>query len=89
MTRNTTWHAEYTARDASLDYTTILILACIFIPMERLLPIHAGQKLFRRQWFNDVVHLFLNGFAVRIGFVALAGAIMASYSLIVPAETFA
>ena len=72
-----------------MDYTQLLILACIFVPLERLLPLHEGQALLRRQWLNDVVHLVMNGFAVRFGFVLLAGAVMAAYARIVPEGSFA
>ena len=72
-----------------MDYTLIAIMVCIFIPLERLLPIHPEQRMIRGQWFNDLFYFLFNGFVVRFGFVALAGAVMVGYRQIVPAETFA
>jgi sterol desaturase/sphingolipid hydroxylase (fatty acid hydroxylase superfamily) len=72
-----------------LDYTILLIMALIFMPLERLLPVHPEQRMIRGQWFNDLFYFLFNGFVVRFGFVALAGAVMVAYSQIVPAGTFA
>jgi len=62
-----------------VDYTAVFILACIFIPLERLLPLHADQPMLRRDWKNDLFYLLFNGFVVRAGFAAVAGAIMWGY----------
>jgi sterol desaturase/sphingolipid hydroxylase (fatty acid hydroxylase superfamily)/protein-S-isoprenylcysteine O-methyltransferase Ste14 len=59
-----------------LDYTAIFILACIFIPLERLFPLREGQKMLRRDWVNDLVYLLVNGFVVRAGFTLLAAGLM-------------
>lgn len=62
-----------------MDYTAIIILACVFIPLERLVPLHAEQGMFRRNWANDLFYLIFNGFVIRAGFTALVGGIMATY----------
>jgi sterol desaturase/sphingolipid hydroxylase (fatty acid hydroxylase superfamily) len=72
-----------------LDYTAILILACVFIPLERLLPLHPEQRTLRRGWLNDVFYLIFNGFVVRIGLTALVGAVMYAYREVVPVESTA
>ncbi len=64
-------------------------MACIFVPLERLLPIHPEQRTIRGQWFNDLFYFLFNGFVVRFFFVALAGGVMVAYDRIVPADTFA
>lgn len=64
------------AKGAALDYTAIFILACIFIPLERLFPLHEGQKMLRRDWINDLVYVFVNGFVVRAGFTIVAAVLM-------------
>lgn len=64
-----------------MDYTAIIVLACVFIPLERLLPLYEGQGLLRRQWANDLFYLLFNGFVVRAGFTVLVGGIMAVYRL--------
>jgi sterol desaturase/sphingolipid hydroxylase (fatty acid hydroxylase superfamily)/protein-S-isoprenylcysteine O-methyltransferase Ste14 len=59
-----------------MDYTAIFVLACIFIPLERLLPLHAEQRIMRRDWLNDLVYVLVNGFVIRAGFTVVAGLVM-------------
>lgn len=49
-----------------------VILAIIFIPLERLFPVRKGQKIIRKGWFNDVLHFFVNRFLVVAGTYAVA-----------------
>lgn len=63
-----------------MDYTAIFILACIFIPLERLIPLHPDQPTLRRDWANDVLYVLLNGFLVRAGFTLVAGLFMLGYT---------
>jgi sterol desaturase/sphingolipid hydroxylase (fatty acid hydroxylase superfamily) len=63
-----------------MDYTAVLILACIFIPLERLFPEHADQPTLRRDWANDVLYVMLNGFMIRAGFAVIAGAMMWAFT---------
>jgi sterol desaturase/sphingolipid hydroxylase (fatty acid hydroxylase superfamily)/protein-S-isoprenylcysteine O-methyltransferase Ste14 len=63
-----------------LDYTAVFILACIFIPLERLFPLHEDQPTLRRDWANDVLYVLLNGFLIRAGFTAVAAAFMAGFA---------
>ena len=65
-----------------MDYTAVFILACIFIPLERLLPLHADQPTLRRDWANDVLYVLLNGFLIRAGFTGVAAALMAGYAYV-------
>ncbi|NJM81708.1 MAG: sterol desaturase family protein [Tabrizicola sp.] len=62
-----------------MDYTAIFILACIFIPLERLIPLHPEQGTLRRDWMNDLFYLLVNGFVVRAGFTLVAAAIMMGF----------
>ena len=71
-----------------MDYSAILILACVFIPLERLLPLHSEQPLLRRNFANDLFYLLFNGFVVRAGSTVLFGAVMAGFRQYVdPAST--
>jgi len=36
-------------------------IAVVFIPLERLIPFHAKQRMFRRQFFIDLLHYFIGG----------------------------
>lgn len=71
-----------------MDYTAVFILACIFIPLERLLPLHEDQPMLRRDWKNDLFYLLFNGFVVRAGFAAVAGAIMYGYGALAGPNPF-
>jgi sterol desaturase/sphingolipid hydroxylase (fatty acid hydroxylase superfamily) len=49
----------------------LVLLAVIFIPLERLFALHP-RRVLRRGWRTDVVHFLVNGAAVRIGMVVSA-----------------
>src|ERR1700733_6664468 len=40
---------------------SLLLVAIIFIPLERILTLRT-QKMFRRHWFNDMVFSIANGY---------------------------
>jgi sterol desaturase/sphingolipid hydroxylase (fatty acid hydroxylase superfamily)/protein-S-isoprenylcysteine O-methyltransferase Ste14 len=64
----------------TLDYTAVFILACIFVPLERLFPLHEDQPTLRRDWANDLLYVLLNGFLIRAGFTIVAAGFMASFA---------
>jgi sterol desaturase/sphingolipid hydroxylase (fatty acid hydroxylase superfamily) len=37
------------------------LIAVIFVPLERLIPFHTRQRLFRAQFFLDLLHYFVGG----------------------------
>jgi sterol desaturase/sphingolipid hydroxylase (fatty acid hydroxylase superfamily) len=46
----------------SMDWLKgLLLIALIFVPLERILALHPEQRIFRRGWLNDMVYLLLNG----------------------------
>jgi sterol desaturase/sphingolipid hydroxylase (fatty acid hydroxylase superfamily) len=46
----------------SMDWLKgLLLIALIFVPLERILARHPDQRVFRRGWMNDVLYLLLNG----------------------------
>jgi sterol desaturase/sphingolipid hydroxylase (fatty acid hydroxylase superfamily) len=67
-----------------IDLKAILVLALIFVPLERLIPLRAEQGPFRKNWFNDAVYLLLNGLLIRIGFILVVGAVMTGVHSLVP-----
>ena len=67
-----------------IDWRAILVIALIFVPLERLLPIRREQPVFRRHWVNDTVFLLLNGIVIKLGFVLLIGAVMFGLERAVP-----
>ncbi|WP_168219772.1 sterol desaturase family protein [Pseudotabrizicola formosa] len=71
-----------------MDYTLIFILACIFIPLERLYPLNPDQPILRRDWKNDLFYMLFNGFVVRAGFTAVAGVAMLAYGSVAGPNPF-
>src|SRR5271166_916833 len=64
------------------DLKLILITVLIFVPLERLLPMHQRQKLFRPAWQNDLIYLFFNRLLIKPGLGILsAGVIIAAEKL--------
>ncbi|MGX5850022.1 sterol desaturase family protein [Mesorhizobium sp. PL10] len=68
-----------------VDLKAVLVIALIFIPLERLLPLHAEQSPARRHWLNDVVYLLFNGIIIKIGLLAVIGTAMLVLHRFVPA----
>ncbi|MGE5536463.1 MAG: sterol desaturase family protein [Acidobacteriota bacterium] len=67
-----------------IHFKAILIVGLIFIPLERLLPLHPEQKVFRKHWQNDLVYLFLNGIPINLGLLVIIGVAIAAIEVIVP-----
>jgi sterol desaturase/sphingolipid hydroxylase (fatty acid hydroxylase superfamily) len=67
-----------------VDWTYLLILVLVFLPLERLLPMHPGQRVLRRDWLNDTVYLLVNGWIIKAGAVALILVGVGLLQLIVP-----
>ena len=53
------------------DWKAFLLLLIIFVPLERLLPMHPGQELFRRGWLNDLIYVIVNGWLIKLGLITL------------------
>ena len=53
------------------NFKSALIGVLILLPLERLLPMHKGQKVFRRGWKNDLIYLFFNSVYVTLGLALL------------------
>src|SRR5262249_6309184 len=53
---------------AGLDYFVLelLILALLFIPMERIWSLHEKQKIFRTGWQTDLKHFFVSHAGVQL-----------------------
>src|SRR6266704_4583348 len=48
--------------EMSMDWLKgFLLIALIFVPLERMLGRHPEQRVFRRGWVNDMIYLLLNG----------------------------
>jgi len=67
-----------------IDLKAILVIALIFIPLERMLPHDHEQQTLRRHWLNDAVYLFFNGILIKLGLLALVGTVMVGLGTLVP-----
>jgi len=66
-------------------FKVIFITVLVFIPLERLFAMHP-QKVFRRNWGNDLIFLFLNGILIKLGLLAVIVAVIFAAAWIVPAS---
>lgn len=53
------------------DLSLVAVAALIFLPLEQLFPLHAGQKWWRRGAPTDLLHVLLSGFLIRAGGLAV------------------
>ncbi|MGX5800441.1 sterol desaturase family protein [Bradyrhizobium sp. Arg314] len=67
-----------------IDLKAVLVIALIFIPLERLLPLHGEQSATRRHWLNDVFYLLFNGIFIKFGILLVIGATMLLVQRFVP-----
>ena len=67
-----------------IDFKLLLILAIIFIPLERLFALHEDQKFLRKNLLNDLIYLILNSIPILLIVVILVGASMEGLALIIP-----
>ena len=64
----------------------ILITFLVFVPLERLLALHPEQKIFRRNWANDVIFLLFNRFLIKLGLLGVVAASIFAAAQIIPAS---
>ena len=67
-----------------LSLKTILVIALVFVPLERITSLHPRQKILRAHWANDLIYLFLNSILIQLGLLLLTGAAMIGIRLTVP-----
>jgi sterol desaturase/sphingolipid hydroxylase (fatty acid hydroxylase superfamily) len=67
-------------------FKVIFIIVLVFVPLERLFGTHPQQKIFRRDWGNDVIFLFLNGMLTKLGLLAVIVGTIFFATWIVPAS---
>jgi sterol desaturase/sphingolipid hydroxylase (fatty acid hydroxylase superfamily) len=67
-----------------VDFQTTFLIALIFIPLERVFALHPEQKVFRQNWLNDLVYLFINGIFITLGIVVMVGVPLTGIKLLIP-----
>jgi sterol desaturase/sphingolipid hydroxylase (fatty acid hydroxylase superfamily) len=63
---------------------SFLIVCLVFIPFERVLAFHPGQKIFRRGWATDLIHVVATRFLVLLGTLLLFALCLALLEGLVP-----
>ena len=66
------------------DWKAFLLLLIIFLPLERLLPMHPEQTVFRRGCWNDLIYVVANNWLVKLGAAGLIVAGRVAAQAIVP-----
>ncbi len=61
-----------------------LLVCLVFVPLERLLALRPGQRILRRGWIVDLVHVFATGFLYRLGLILLVVALGGALEGVVP-----
>lgn len=64
----------------------VLIAGVIFIPLERLRPLHRGQHPLHKGWRTDLLYVFANGAVLSMGLGALTAVTPALSTWLVSAE---
>src|SRR5688572_913525 len=62
----------------------LVLIAVIFVPLERLLALRTEQKVFRRGWLNDVVYLLVNGQLITFALSAFVTGLIIAVGWLVP-----
>ncbi len=66
------------------DLRTFLIVAVVFVPLERLFAFHKEQKVFRKEWKTDLLYIFVNGALIKIGVAVVIICVSAAARSFVP-----
>lgn len=67
-----------------VDLKALLVVALIFVPLERLIPHRHEQKALRKHWLNDVVYLFFNGIFIKLGLLAVVTTALVVIGSLIP-----
>ena len=67
-----------------LSLKTILIIALVFVPLERITALRPAQGILRAHWVNDLIYLFFNTLLIKLGLLLLIGIAMMGIRLAVP-----
>lgn len=69
-----------------IDLKGALIVALVFLPLERLLPRRREQPVLRRYWTVDTFYFLLNRIPIGIGFLLLIALAVGAGQALLPAE---
>ncbi|HKY29822.1 MAG TPA: sterol desaturase family protein [Pyrinomonadaceae bacterium] len=61
-----------------------LLVAAVFVPLERLFALHKEQRILRAKWRLDLVYTFVNGALITVGIMLLVLAAGRIFAYVVP-----
>src|SRR5882724_11681355 len=64
----------------------LLVVALIFVPLERIFALHRSQKVFRKGWATDIIHFLLNRFLTDVGLFVIVGPVILFLHFVVSAK---
>jgi sterol desaturase/sphingolipid hydroxylase (fatty acid hydroxylase superfamily) len=64
------------------NFTNLLIALFVFLPLERILPMQPGQKVFRKGYKNDLVYAVFNRPIIKAGLVVVIMVDLATRQLV-------
>lgn len=67
-----------------VDLQDLLLVAMIFVPLERLIPLRPRQRILRDGWATDLLHVVISGALIKIGIAALVTLPILASPLLVP-----
>ncbi|NNC36371.1 MAG: sterol desaturase family protein [Hyphomonadaceae bacterium] len=67
-----------------IDFKLLLLVAIIFIPLERIFALHREQKLFRKNFLNDLIYLVFNSIPIIIIVGLLVQIVISGLGRIIP-----
>jgi len=68
------------------DIKGFVIVALIFIPLERLFSLHEDQQILRKWWWSDLIYVFVNKLVIQVGMLVLIVTVGAGLYWLVPEE---
>src|SRR4051794_38347762 len=68
------------------NFKYLLTMSIVFIPFERLFPLHPEQKIFRKNIWNDVVYVIVNAAMIGLGGMAAILAGVLTFGQLVPSS---
>jgi sterol desaturase/sphingolipid hydroxylase (fatty acid hydroxylase superfamily) len=72
-----------------LEVQILIAAALIFMPLEQLVPLHAGKATLRPGLGVDLLHLVVSGFLIRVGMAGAGLALTYACGLLIPAAVHA
>jgi sterol desaturase/sphingolipid hydroxylase (fatty acid hydroxylase superfamily) len=67
-----------------INFWQFLLVAAVFVPLERLFALRAEQRILRAKWRLDLVYTFVNGALITVGIMLVVLAAGSLFAYVVP-----